>query len=363
MNHNHRGPHVVALGTAGGPRWWTGQGAGERQGIATAVVVNGSTYLVDCGHGVGRQLMLAGLPLGSLAGIFITHLHSDHTVDLASLTVFGTLALGSQGAGPVRIIGPGDRGMLPPVSAHASGSVPKAVGGVDTTPGVESMFRHLVNAYATDLNDRIFDTLRPSPYDMFNVADIEIPTVTGYHPNANPSPDMEPFEVYRDDNVTVTAVLVEHPPIAPAFAYRFDTAEGSVTISGDTAPCDNLVRLASHTDLLMHEAIDFDSIRRGYQHESPAAADAGMEHHRKSHTSARQAGEIATRSHASRLALHHLVPGTADPTEWWKASETFDGELFVPADLDIIPFHRIPTPPADVCFDSAGTPESLAAGL
>ena len=70
--------------------------------------------------------------------------------------------------------------------------------------------------------------------------------------------------VHEDENVRVTAILVEHPPVAPAFAFRFDTAEGSVTISGDTAPTQNLVRLARDTDLLMHEAIDFDWVRRGY---------------------------------------------------------------------------------------------------
>lgn len=339
----HSGPYVVALGTAGGPRWWTGDGAGERQGIATAVVVNGSAYLVDCGHGVGRQLMLAGIELRSLKGIFITHMHSDHTVDLASMAVFGTLALAAQGAEPVKIFGPGDRGMLPPISTHVTGREPEAVGGSDPTPGVQGMFKHLVNAYATDLNDRIFDTLRPSPHEKYTVQDIELPAGVGYHPNSNPTPAMEPFLVHEDENVRVTAILVEHPPVAPAFAFRFDTADGSVTISGDTAPTQNLVRLAKGTDLLMHEAIDFDWVRRGYEHESPQAAEAGMEHHRKSHTSARQAGELATRAGAARLALHHLVPGTADPDVWLRAKETFAGELLVPNDLDIIEFQR-PSP-------------------
>ena len=68
-----------------------------------------------------------------------------------------------------------------------------------------------------------------------------------------------------------------------------------------------------------------------------------MEHHRKSHTSARQAGELATRAGAARLALHHLVPGTADPDVWLRAKETFAGELLVPNDLDIIEFQR-PSP-------------------
>ncbi|GAC1378128.1 MAG: hypothetical protein NVSMB43_19740 [Pseudarthrobacter sp.] len=147
-----------------------------------------------------------------------------------------------------------------------------------------------------------------------------------------------PRTLYRDELVTVTATLVKHPPVAPAFAFRFQTANGSVTISGDTAPCENLVRLAEGTDLLMHEAIDFDWVDCAYAHEEPQTAQASVDHHRKSHTSATQAGEIATRAGAKALALHHLVPGTADPAVWRRAEETFDGPLYVPDDLEIISF-------------------------
>src|SRR3954466_10913290 len=146
-------PRVVTLGTAGGPRWWTGDEAGRRAGIATAVVVGDSTYLVDAGHGVGRQLMLAGLPISSLRGIFVTHLHSDHTIDLGSLAIFGMFTL-KQDQHPIRIIGPGDRGELPPVSPRAA-VPPVPVFPEQPTPGTAAMFRHLMAAYATDLNDRI----------------------------------------------------------------------------------------------------------------------------------------------------------------------------------------------------------------
>ena len=124
-------PHVVTLGTAGGPRWWTGGNAGRRTGIATAVVVGDAVYLVDAGSGVGRQLMKAGLPISSLRGIFLTHLHSDHTIDLASLAIFGMFTL-KQDQHVIRIVGPGNRGELPPASPRAatapspSGAVPSA---------------------------------------------------------------------------------------------------------------------------------------------------------------------------------------------------------------------------------------------
>lgn len=331
-------PRVVTLGTAGGPRWWTGDEAGRRAGIATAVVVGDSTYLVDAGHGVGRQLMLAGLPISSLRGIFITHLHSDHTIDLGSLAIFGMFTF-QENQHRIKIIGPGDRGELPPVSPRAVVK-PVPVFPEQPTPGTAAMFRHLMAAYATDLNDRILDALRPSPFDYFDAEDIAIPAATGYHPNTNPTPQgMEPFEIYRDELVTVTATLVKHPPMAPAFAFRFDTAEGSVTISGDTAPCENLVRLARGTDLLLHEAIDFDWVQRAYG--GPGAdetAQASIDHHRKSHTSPAEAVDLANRAGARALALHHLVPGTTPQHVWEAAAQAFRGSFHIPDDLDVIPF-------------------------
>lgn len=148
---------------------------------------------------------------------------------------------------------------------------------------------------------------------------------------------MKPFEIFADDLVTVTATLVRHPPIAPAFAFRFDTAHGSVTISGDTAPCDNLVRLARGTDLLLHEAIDFGWVQRTYSGGGPTA-QASIDHHTKSHTSPDQAVDIANAAGAKALALHHLVPGTAPRSVWEAAAERCRGAFMVPDDLDVLPF-------------------------
>ena len=329
-------PRVVTLGTAGGPRWWSGENAGERSGIATAVLVDDRAYLVDAGHGVGRQMNLAGIPINSLRAVFLTHLHSDHTVDLASLAIFGMFSL-AEDQDPIRIIGPGDRGALPPVAPRAV-VPPDPVFAGQPTPGTSAMFRHLMAAHATDLNDRVLDGLRPSPLDRFQAEDIRIPEAAGYHPNDAPTPDgLRPFEVYSDDLVTVTATLVRHPPIAPAFAFRFDTAHGSVTLSGDTAPCDNLVRLARDTDLLLHEAIDFTWVHRAYAGGGPTA-QASIDHHTRSHTSPDQAVDIANAAGAKALALHHLVPGTAPRSVWTAAAARCRGAFVVPDDLDVLPF-------------------------
>ena len=331
-------PRIVTLGTAGGPRWWSSRTGQHRHGIATAVVVGEQYYLVDAGVGVGRQLERADLPLDNMRAMFVTHLHSDHTVDLPSLLTMGLYARDIEANGPIKIFGPGDRGMLPPVSARAV-VAPQPVFPENPTPGITGMVQSIVQAYATDLNDRILDALRPSPLDCFTTHDIQIPAESGYHPNDNPTPaGMAPFEVYRDDLVTVTAILVEHPPIAPAFAFRFDTAEGSVTISGDTTATDNLVTLAEGADLLLHEAIDFEWVEKAYGGGKSETEQASIDHHRKSHTSPEQAIELARRAGAARLALHHLVPGNTPKERWEALGATFEGEFFIPHDLETISF-------------------------
>lgn len=344
-------PRVVTLGVAGGPRIWDSPDTWEsadnselhdarRAGIATAVVVADRVYLVDAGHSVFTQMARAGLHMSNVRGVFLTHLHSDHTIDLNNLLVFGLFEIPQVPREPIAIMGPGDRSMLPPISPRAT-VAPVPVAPYRPTPGTAAMVDALIAAHATDLNDRILDALRPSPTDVFRATDISIPDAAGYHPNDNPSPDMEPFEIYRDDVVTVTATLVVHPPIAPAFAFRFDTAHGSVTVSGDTRPSENLVRLARDTDLLMHEAIDFDWVQRLYGDRTDDTAKASIDHHHKSHTSAVQAGELATRAGARALLLHHLVPGNTPHSVWRKASKTFAGPLHIARDLDSIPFGHV----------------------
>lgn len=334
-------PHVITLGTAGGPRWWDAPSFGRRRsGISTAVVVGEAVYVVDCGRGSSSQFAEAGLRPEALRGIFLTHLHSDHVVDLSGFLLFGWMMSGRNPSQRVQVLGPGDRGMLPPVNTRSIQDL-QPLFATTQTAGTEAMVEHLFRAYSADLTDRMLDSLRPSPYTVFNAVDIDIPAESGYHPNDRPTPlDVEPFTVYEDELVTVTATLVAHPPVAPAFAFRFQTAHGSVTISGDTAPCANLVRLARGTDLLMHEAIDLDWAASAYTDVDATTRTATIEHHLKSHTTPRQAGELAASAQAGALALHHLVPGHASREVWDAAGETFDGAVFIPDDLERISFAK-----------------------
>lgn len=329
-------PYVVTLGTAGGPVWWGG--SSPHAGISTAVVAGDRTYLVDAGTGVGRQLRAAGLALSSLRAIFITHLHSDHVVDLGSLAIFGIMRMPGDPTHRIPIVGPGDRGGLPPVSLRAEGASPRPVFIDEPTPGTARMFELLMRAYATDINDRHFDSLRPTPLDWFQPRDIEIPEGIGYHADTVPAPAMEPFVVYEDDVVRVSTILVQHPPMAPAFGFRFDTEGGSVVVSGDTARSDNVARLAAGADVLLHEAIDFAWVEQRYLERPDASALATRDHHYASHTSPRDAVEVAEQAGVRVAALHHLAPGDR-PRRLWEsegATGRYRGKLLVPADLDVI---------------------------
>src|SRR5699024_229024 len=105
------------------------------------------------------------------------------------------------------------------------------------------MWDHLVSAFATDFNDRARDNRLPTPNELVEAFDIELPEALTSDPNGNPHPQMSPIHVFEDDRVRVSATLVQHAPVFPAFAFRFDTDDGSVVFSGDTGPSDNLVEL------------------------------------------------------------------------------------------------------------------------
>lgn len=326
------GMTVVALGTAGGPLLRPDPGNGHRRGIATAVLVDGHFYLVDCGHGVGLALAEAGLQPTNLRAIFLTHQHSDHVIDLNSVMVLGGLAFRGRPEASVRVLGPGDRGVLPDV--QGGGEDPDAIFPDSPTPGTREMVKLFLRAHATDLNDRRRDSGAPDISRIFVGEDIALPSTVPFHPNVANHPDMEPFEVYSDERVKVTATLVQHRPIAPAFAFRFDSVHGSVVISGDTGPSGNLVTLAADCDLLLHEAIDLDAVARSYPNASPAELEASMGHHRRAHTTPQEAGKVAANANARHLALHHLVPAGSPREIWQQAGQTFKGPLFIPRDGD-----------------------------
>jgi ribonuclease BN (tRNA processing enzyme) len=329
-------PHIITLGTAGGPRWWRYQRQNVRAGISTAFVIGDAVYLIDCGYGAGRQLVQAGYSLDNVIGMFLTHLHSDHIADLASIAMFSTFEITNSDRDPIALIGPGDRGVLPTVSPHAK-VAPRPVSEQSPTPGTAETMTRLVEANATDLNERILDSLRPSPLDMFQAEDIVLPEGLGFEPNTNPAPKMSPFVVYEDSRVRVSAILVEHPPMAPAFGYRLDTDDGSAVISGDTAFTPNMITLAQGADLLLHEAIDLEWLTAKFPDPTSPRARAIRSHHERSHTSIADAVAIAEAAEVNRLALHHLVPGTSGTSLKSQLASATHLSPVVPDDLEVLP--------------------------
>jgi ribonuclease BN (tRNA processing enzyme) len=142
-------------------------------------------------------------------------------------------------------------------------------------------------------------------------------------------------EIMRAGNVRVTAALVDHPPVVPAFAYRFDAADRSIVISGDTTPSDNLIRLAKGADVLVHSVLYVPAVDRLVARVLNAAAlKASIIAHQ---TSAEDAGRLAAAAEVKTLVLSHLVPADdPDVTDrmWLDAARThFRGTVIVGRDL------------------------------
>ena len=335
---------LVLLGTAGGSN-----PKATRAGFANAVVVGDTAYLLDCGEGVHAQAWRAGigmnrqrLPVGGarIDAIFFTHLHSDHVID------FANLVLGFWPTHRLRLIGPGPAGL--PITAYPPGHDAPLVFADDPTPGLRQMVEYVMRAFAYNINVRMADEGRHDVTQLLEIHEIGIaraganPDIdlaveaSGASPEAT-APPMEPVEVYPlDENgVRVTAILVQHAPVFPALAYRFDTPTGSVVFSGDTGPCDNVVTLATGADVLVHEVIDLDFVARRVA--NMPNRDALVSHLAGSHTAPEEAGIIADRAGVTTLVLSHLVPGDDEFSEndWEeRARPHFGGEVVCGVDLD-----------------------------
>jgi ribonuclease BN (tRNA processing enzyme) len=279
-----RRTRLVLLGTAGGPRPHK-----TRAAPAQAIVVNDTVYVVDCGNGVARQLVFADLPLSSVRHIFITHHHSDHNADYGNLILLAWAA-----------------GLRTRLDAWGP-------------PPLERMTDLFFAMNATDISARTGDEGRMPLRPLVHAHDVR-----GGGP------------VMHDDNVRVTAAVVHHPPMVPAFAYRFDAEDRSIVISGDTTPSESLVALARNADILVHEALfDAASVDRLVAH-VPNASDLRrsiLSHH----TTAEEAGRIAAEAQVGTLVLSHLIP-SEDPavTEAMlsdAARKHFGGRILVGRDL------------------------------
>jgi ribonuclease BN (tRNA processing enzyme) len=319
---------VVILGTAAGRTSWRGTKVG---GTSTAISIHGSVYVVDFGHGWEDRYFQAGLaaPLGkpetvglqTLRAGFITHMHADHVVDYPRLLLFGATDGLTKRKTPVEIYGPG-RSVK--VLEHSKAKPGSLVNPDNLAPGTVDMTEMLWRAFASDINDNMIDSGMPPPQTYIQPHDIEIPKALNASPD-NVTPPMKPIAVYKDENVTVTATLVDHRPMFPAFAYRFDTADGSVTISGDTNKNDNLIALAKGSDVLIHEVMDKNWAINLFPAKRSPDQEAKLGHLLRAHTPTEDIGPIAQAAGVKMVVLTHFGPPNLPDEQWLKNMHGFDG--------------------------------------
>ena len=275
--------HVVLLGTKGGPAIRPG----SAMPTSHLLCLDGRRIVVDCGLGVTRALVDQGMALQDLSLIFVSHLHSDHYLELGPLIHTAWTA-----------------GLSTVVDIHGP-------------PGIDSTWQAFVISMQADIDLRIVDEGRPDLRDLVRVHLIEEGIVL------------------QDGGLTVTALRNDHPPLVDSFALSFRTARRHVVFSGDTAPLPRLAEFARDADLLVHEAM-LTAALPALTARVGNGSDRLMAHLLRSHTPAEDAARTATLAGARCLALSHLIPAD-DPaygvSDWQAAvAPHYTGRLVVGRD-------------------------------
>jgi len=272
---------VVMLGTG------TPNADPDRSGPATAIVVGDTPYLIDCGPGVVRRAAAArrkgveALRVSNLKHLFITHLHSDHTVGLADL-IFTPWVLDR--AVPLQVFGP---------------------------PGTKAMVDHVLAAYDQDIQLRLHGS--------------EPANEQGYKVNVH---ELQPGVVFAGDGITVKAFSVSHGSWKHAYGFRFDTPDRVVVVSGDTTPSQNLVRHAHGCDVLVHEVYSTAGFARRER--------KWQEYHSKFHTSTAELAKIANQIKPKLLIMtHQLFWGTSEDDLLKEIRALYKGAVASAYDLDV----------------------------
>ncbi|HTQ61868.1 MAG TPA: MBL fold metallo-hydrolase [Candidatus Solibacter sp.] len=271
---------VVILGTG------TPVADPDTSGPAVAIVVNDAAYLVDCGPGVVRRAAAAerkgvsALKVTNIKVVFITHLHSDHTLGYPDL-IFSPWVLGRKE--PLESYGP---------------------------RGLQDMTDYIEKAWEKDIDVR--------------TNGLEHGNRTGYKVHVH---EIQPGIIFKDANVTVTTFLVAHGSWDQAFGYRFDTADRSVVLSGDTAPTDAVVKACHGCDVLLHEV---------YNEVDPSRSADWLKYLRAFHTSTFQLAKIAIDAKPGLLVLYHQGYGHPTPEAQIlrEINERYSGKVAYAHDLD-----------------------------
>lgn len=322
---------VYTLGTGGGPIV-----SSSRAGTSTAIRVDGATYVIDCGMGSIRNYR-SHAEWGELRAVLLTHHHSDHIYDLGAYLVTGWQVPGESFARPIQVFGPGRPNRIPALGPEHEQQIASRVAEREMTSTEEIVDALLDNVFSSDVVIRMADEGRDEPHEWIQSQNIQIPEASGACAVENRHPEMEPFEIYRDELVAISAILVDHRLCFPAFAYRIDSRYGSVVVSGDTAYSENCIRLARGADLLLHEVIDLPGILATFP-DGPTR-DGIEVHLRESHTPYSVVGKVAAKAGVGALVLHHIVPNTPGAADLEAMLETargdFAGNVSIAEDNDV----------------------------
>lgn len=278
---------LVLLGTKGGPAIRKG----GPSPTANLLIIEGHPYVIDCGLGVTRALVEAGVALPDLRTILITHLHSDHVLELGMLIHTAWTA-----------------GLKQAITVHGP-------------TGTQAVWDGFLASLSFDIAIRIADEGRPA-----------LATLVAIREYAE-------GEVVDDGRVKVTALRVAHPPVTDCFALRFEAAAGTVVFSADTTFFPPLAGFARGADILVHEALYGPGVDRLV---SRVGNGARLKQHlMDSHTLAEDVGRIAAEAGVGLLVLNHLVPADdplVTPQHWIEAVRaTYAGPLSIAHDGMTIP--------------------------
>ncbi|HWZ15862.1 MAG TPA: MBL fold metallo-hydrolase [Mucilaginibacter sp.] len=272
---------VILLGTG------TPTADPERSGPSLAIVVNNTSYVVDCGPGVVRRAGAAAakynipsLRPAGLKHLFITHLHSDHTIGYPDFILTPAVLRRN---GPLEVYGP---------------------------KGLQDMTNYLLKAYQEDINIRLNGLEHGKP--------------GGYKVNVH---EITQGVIYRDSNIVVTAFNVHHGSWPQAFGYRFETKDKIIVVSGDCTYDENLIKHAMNCDILIHEVYS----AAGFSKLLPAE----QAYHSVFHTSSAQLATIANKVHPKLLVLtHQLLFGSTKDELLHEITSLYSGEVKYGNDLD-----------------------------
>ena len=265
---------IILLGSGVGPRVDL-----KQFGPSILIEAGKQRLLFDCGRGATLRMAQLGVPHGSISRLFLTHLHSDHVIQIPDLLLTGWVGGGRKI--PLEVWGP---------------------------KGTIDMMDHIQKAFDFDIHMR-------RDIDEKAVADgIKVF-----------SHDINEGIVFDKEGIKVTAFLVDHSPVEPAFGYRIDYRGHSVVLSGDTRVSENLVRFSQGVDVLVHEVLDAQTVN-GWFPNNPQIVQSIL----SKHTTPEQAGEIFTRV-KPRLAVYSHAPNAEHVIT--QTRKTYSGPLQGAEDL------------------------------